>query len=498
LKEKEVKILVEKDFLPKLNKKKAEIKNLLEQQLPKFEKAVQQMAAEKKFNAKIEIKNLKGVYDYSPAEMAVRNNICGILRRNFEAYGYAPLETAMLNYRELLTYKYGDDAEIVREIYKLNDQGDRDLGLRFDLTVPFCKYIALNRNLKMPFKRYEFGKVFRNGPVKSGRNREFWQCDVDVVGDGSAAVEAELIQMAVKCYTEMGIVPSIQIGNRKLLVSLIKKSMLMSDEMAAFKEILPIAEELITDDRINGQVIDTVIGIIDKIQKVDKSETLKSLTKYIGKTGAEKLMEYVGYSLCDIKKLGVDAAEIETLFALLKQLGVENYCVFTPSLARGLNVYTGTVWEVLEKSGRYSSSLGGGGRYDNIITDFIDNNLKYPAVGISFGLEPITAVLSAEQNKKTNIADLLAIPLNTYKETNYIIEKLRGDGVNVMLWTANEKAGKALEYANAAAINHICVIGENEIRSGAFEIKNMVTGKTKTFNININTKEIKNWIKNGH
>jgi histidyl-tRNA synthetase len=409
----------------------------------------------------MEIKNLKGVYDYSPAEMATRNKVMDILRRNFEAYGYSPLETAVLNYRELLTYKYGGDAEIVHEIYKMHDQGERDLGLRFDLTVPFCKYIALNRNLKMPFKRYEFGKVFRNGPVKAGRSREFWQCDVDIVGDGSVAVEAELIQLAVKCYADMGIVPWVKIGNRKLLSGLITLA-------GATKNY------------------DEIIGIIDKIEKVEKAETLSNLSKYMPEAGAQLLMQYIGLGIADIEELLPDnegIAEIKELFGLLNGLKIANSCMFVPCLARGLNVYTGTVWEVFDASGRFTSSLGGGGRYDNIITNFVDNGSKYPAVGISFGLEPITAVLS-QNTKRYNTVDLLAVPFGTFKETSYFAERLRGAGVKVMLWTANEKVGKALEYTNAVKIKFAAVIGENETASQTVQIKNMQTGEQKSFGIN--------------
>jgi histidyl-tRNA synthetase len=412
----------------------------------------------------IEIKNLKGVCDYTPQQMQLRNRITDTLRRNFERFGFAPLETAILNYRELLTYKYGDDAEIVREIYKLNDQGERDLGLRFDLTVPFCKYIALNRNQKMPFKRYEFGKVFRNGPVKSGRNREFWQCDVDAVGDGSIEIEAEFIALAVKCYTELGIRPQIQIGNRKLLTAIIKSV------------------------GVTGNY-DEIIGIIDKVKKVDKTETLSSLSKYMDKTAAENLLEYICLGLDDIGKYvladkalnGVD--EIMELFGRLKELGIANFCVFTPSLARGLNIYTGTVWEVLDGSGIYPSSLGGGGRYDNIITNFLDNGQKYPAVGMSFGLEPICAVLADTANTAAAIADILAVPINTYKETNYFADQLRDNGINVLLWTANNKVGKAMEYANASAVKWTAVIGENEIKEGTVRIKNMQTGEETSFKL---------------
>jgi histidyl-tRNA synthetase len=431
---------------------------------------------------KIEIRNLKGVYDYSTAEMGLRNRITDTLRRNFELFGYSPLETAMLNYKEILTYKYGDDAEIVREIYRLNDQGERDLGLRFDLTVPLCKYIALNRSLKMPFKRYEFGKVFRNGPVKSGRNREFIQCDVDIVGDAGRTIEAELIQLAVQCYIDLGIIPLIKIGNRKLLCAMIKYA-------GADKNL------------------DEIIGIIDKIEKVDKEETKKALTKYMDNVQAETLMEIIGYGISDLEKILKDndgITEIKELFEKIDELKISNSVIFCPSLARGLNVYTGTVFEVFDRTGRYTSSLGGGGRYDNIITNFIRNGQQYPAVGISFGLEPISAVLTEAANNSQGgnsqggssagdsqtgnsagnsiavfnaAADLLVIPINAYKNANNFAAELRNKNIKVMLWTANEKVGKALEYANATGIKFAAVIGDDEIKSNTVQIKNMKTGK---------------------
>jgi len=129
----------------------------------------------------MKLMNLKGTFDFLPREQVIRNKIINTLRTNFEKYGYLPLETPILNSYDLLAYKYDSDAEILSEIYKLKDQGDRNLGLRYDLTVPFCKVIGLNKDLRLPFRRYEIGKVFRNGPVKLGRTREFYQCDIDVL-----------------------------------------------------------------------------------------------------------------------------------------------------------------------------------------------------------------------------------------------------------------------------------------------------------------------------
>jgi histidyl-tRNA synthetase len=197
--------------------------------------------------------NVKGTFDYLPKEMSLRNKIIDTLRSNFEKYGYLPIETPKLNYFDLLSYKYDDDAEILNEIYRLSDQGDRDLGLRYDLTVPFCKVVGMNKNLSMPFRRYEIGPVFRNGPVKLGRTREFYQCDVDVVGIDNRFIEAEQILMAINTYKDLGIDIYVKYNNRKLMSGLIILS------------------------GIDESKINSVIGIIDKKEKVKNDDLIKML-----------------------------------------------------------------------------------------------------------------------------------------------------------------------------------------------------------------------------
>ena len=403
------------------------------------------------------IRNLKGVTDFDPAVMTLRNRITDTLRRNFELYGYQPLDTAMLNYRDLLTYKYGEQAEIVKEIYSLSDQGARDLGLRFDLTVPFCKYIALNRSLKLPFKRYEIGKVFRNGPVKAGRLREFIQCDVDVVGDGSRGIELELLELAITCYRQLGIQPQIQIGHRQILIGIL--------------QYLGV-----TDNH------DAIIGILDKIKKITREETLTELSKFLPTDKATQLLDTVTLDLTALEKLLPDnqgIAEIKELWSNLTALNLAQYCLFTPSLARGLNVYTGVVWEVFDATGNYTSSLGGGGRYDQIITNFVGSGVVYPAVGMSFGLEPITAVLTAPN--MANPIRMLIVPMGTIPHCHALANQLRAQGVPTMIWTAKPKVGKALEYAAATQIPYTTVIGTDEVNNGSLRVKNMTTGAQVDF-----------------
>lgn len=404
------------------------------------------------------IRNLKGITDFDPATMRLRNHVTDTLRRNFELAGYQPLDTAMLNYRDLLTYKYGEQAEIVKEIYSLSDQGDRDLGLRFDLTVPFCKYIALNRSLKLPFKRYEIGKVFRNGPVKAGRLREFVQCDVDVVGDGSRAIEVELLALAITCYRQLGIQPEIEIGHRQLLTGLL--------------------QHLGVNDNH-----DAIIGVLDKIKKITPAETLTELQKFVDAKTATAILQHVNLDFNALAKLlpdNVGIIEIRELFARLQELGLATYCRFAPALARGLNVYTGVVWEVFDGSHQYTSSLGGGGRYDNIITNFVANGVKYDACGMSFGLEPITALLHQQTSGGSNIK-LLIVPMGTDAVCHRLADALRAQGIPTMLWTAKPKVGKALEYAAATQIRYVTVIGDQETQTNQITLKDLTTGQAATY-----------------
>lgn len=337
----------------------------------------------------IELKNLKGTKDFLPSEQLVRNKITDILKKNFEKYGYLPLETPMLNYRDLLVYKYDEDAEIVNEIYKLKDQANRDIGLRFDLTVPFCKLIGLNRDLTMPFRRYEIGKVFRNGPVKLGRSREFYQCDVDVVGIDGRYIEAEQMLMVKKIFDELGIDIVIKWNNRKLM------------------------RGLLIEVGIKENLIDDVIGLIDRLEKISQKELVYEFSKLnIDETKVNQILEIFSKNLNEYRDLFKNTSNIvlaeaidecyQLQLVLYKLHLNENVAEFSPKLARGLGIYTNTVFEFFDKQKRISSSLGGGGRYNKIITNFIDDGKQYPAVGLSFGLEPIYCLL-AEQEKSSFI-----------------------------------------------------------------------------------------------
>ena len=423
----------------------------------------------------MKLMNVKGTFDYMPEDMAIRNRITDVLRKNFEKYGYLPIETPMLNYYDLLSYKYGDDAEILSEIYHLTDQGERDLGLRYDLTVPFCKVVGLNKGLTMPFRRYEIGRVFRNGPVKAGRTREFYQCDVDVVGIDNRYIEAEQILMAINTYRELGIEIYVRYNNRKLMSGIILASGVDSDN------------------------IDKVIGVIDKLEKVSKEE-LYDMLREIGLKDEviDKLfelfsMDYSQYESInfadDIKEakrlFDEGLSEIKELNGYLLELGIIDDCKFTPTLARGLSIYTGVVFEFYDKLKRINCAIGAGGRYDKIITNFMNNGEEYPAVGLSFGLEPIFVILK-ENEKKVRLIDIYMVPFGEEKErveTLKLASKFRSMGYRVLIEMKKKKIGKCFEYADRENIHYVMIIGSDEVNSQVFKIKDMDEKVEHTYNL---------------
>lgn len=412
------------------------------------------------------IQNVKGSMDYLPEEQIIRSKAINLLSKTFEEYGYLPVETTTLCYYDLLASKYAGGAEILKEVYKLNDQGERNLALRYDLTVPFSKIIAMNKGMNLPFRRYEIGKVFRDGPVKVGRNREFYQCDVDVCGIKGEYVEAELFAMSFTCYNSLGINSYIEWNNRKFLSGIILES--------------GIKEELVSP----------VILSVDKLAKIGEDGVKKELEEYqISDDSLDKLFNYFKIKLSDLEKtfessnnelLKEGISEINNLNNYLLGLGLTD-AIFTPYLARGLEIYTGTVWEVFDKDKNVTCAIGGGGRYDNIITNFINDGESYPAVGMSFGLVPICEILKSN-NIDTNkgIYDLYIIPFNKDAEITSLelANKLRAEGVKVIIEMNNKKIKKCFEWANKKNIPYVTVIGEDEIVNKVLSIKNMETGES--------------------
>lgn len=414
----------------------------------------------------IDTANLKGVFDFLPKEQLIRNRIIDTLKIEFEKYNYLPAETTILNNYNLLAWKYNDDAEILKEMYTLTDQKERDLGLRYDLTIPFCKIIANQKEKRLPFKRYEIGKVFRNGPVKVGRNREFTQCDVDVVGIDGRFIEVEQMQLVIDVFNKLGIDIEIRYNNRLLMNGLLKEYGIEESSFAS------------------------VIGVIDKVNKLTKEELAKEFSDLGIKNSdglyslfSKSINEYNEiYSNTSNESIREGLSQINEIENYIDLLGIRSNVVFTPSLARGLGIYTGIVFEFFDKEERMTCSLGGGGRYDNIITDFIDDGNKYPAIGLSFGLEPIYTILKQDIMESLKPCCYI-VPLDTEIDCLTLARKIRQNGISVCVEMNKRKLKRCFEYAEKENYRYIVIVGSNEVANNKYSVKDLLTKEQYEFNL---------------
>ncbi|WP_103108338.1 histidine--tRNA ligase [Brevibacillus reuszeri] len=424
------------------------------------------------------LRSVKGTKDFMPQEQMIRNRIRRTLEGVFEAYGCKPLETPMIQYYELLASKYGGGEEILKEVYRLSDQGERELALRYDLTVPLAKVVGMNPEIRMPFKRYEIGKVFRDGPVKPGRFREFIQCDVDIVGTSSMLAEAELISMAFAAFQKLGLLVYIEVNNRKLLSGVLQElgvpEELAGDVMLSLDKLEKIGVEGVEEDLRERKVEESIVVAITSFLQT-------------GALSLEQLTERFSSALVQ-----EGASELRQLLAYLQEAEVEGDVRFTPFLARGLGIYTGTVYEIFLQDRSITSSIGSGGRYDEIIGRFLGDGREYPAVGISFGLDVIlTALAMRPAASEERAADVLVVPLGTEAASLALANQLRASGMKVELELTGKRLKKALDYANKEQILFVAIYGENEANSGNIVIRDMRRGAEHVMPLD----EIQQWLK---
>jgi|ETNmetMinimDraft_2_1059921.scaffolds.fasta_scaffold01419_7 histidyl-tRNA synthetase len=405
----------------------------------------------------------KGTRDLRPEEAIVKNKIVATLKNVFEMYGYNPLETPAFERYDILASKYAGGAEILKETFKFEDQGKRELCLRYDLTVPMCRFVGMNPNIKLPFKRYAIGEVFRDGPVEKARYRQFTQCDVDIVGITGMTADAEIITLTSRAFKKLGFDVLIKVNNRKLL------------------------NDLLLNAGVKKGKLETVLLSIDKLEKFGLETVKKELKqKKIDNKAVNNIIKIINIKgtnndkINKIKKLlkdseGVD--EVIELISLLKILNVN--AEFDISLARGLTYYTGTVTEVYLKNSKVKTSVCAGGRYDKIIGSFLGRG-DYPAVGISFGLDRIydAYVEKSETGQKT-VTRVYIIPINTFKESLKIAEELRNENVNVDIDLTGKGPSKNLQYANSLGIPYVLFVGKEELKQGKVKLKDMNSGKEK-------------------
>lgn len=409
----------------------------------------------------MKLERAKGTVDIPPEQKILRNQIVETLKRTFELYGYDPLETPILERYETLSAKYAGGSEILKETFKLKDQGKRNLGLRYDLTVPLSRFIAMNPQIPFPFKRYQISKVFRDGPITRARIREFWQCDVDIVGSKSLLSDVELIQLSLDALKELKLKCIIKVNNRKLLNEIVEYSGIKTNK-------------------------DSVILSIDKLYKTGKKDVEKELQeKNLKKDQIKKIMDLISVQGTNQEKLNkiekkINKQGIQELKEVLKNFKKD--VIFDPTLARGLSYYTGTIFEIVLKDKNLGCSVGGGGRYDSMIGAFSGKE-QIPATGISFGLEPLTWALTKIKKSKKTLVKAFIIPINCSEKALEIAKKLRDNNINIDIDLNNRNISKNLNYANKKEIPFVIFIGENELKAKKLKLKDMKTGKEQSLSI---------------
>lgn len=431
----------------------------------------------------------KGTRDFSPLEMAGRDYIFNTVRTVFKKYGYSPIETPAMENLSTLLGKYGEEGD--KLLFKVLNSGDAfagispemlqnsnslsvkvcEKGLRYDLTVPFARFVVQHQNeLVFPFKRYQIQPVWRADRPQKGRYREFYQCDVDVVGSDSLINELELVQIVDEVFSHLGLSVAVKINNRKVLSGIAEvtgHADKLIDITVAIDKIDKIGIDAVKDELRSKGIDDKAIAIIEPIL------SLSGTTK-------EKLSEIraiLSKSETGIK--GVD--ELEELFNLIESAGVTCNTELDLSLARGLNYYTGAIFEVksLETA---MGSICGGGRYDDLTGIF---GLKgVSGVGISFGADRIYDVISAlDRFPKDAVEGTKVLFTNMGKRellyTIPIVKQLREAGVPAEIYTDEVKLKKQFDYAEKKGIPFLAIIGEDEVTNSKISLKNLSTGEQK-------------------
>ena len=419
---------------------------------------------------KTEPRTLPGFMELLPQEQILFNQIKDTIKNNYEKFGFLPLDTPIIEDSNVLLAKAGGETE--KQIYRFN-KGDNDLSLRFDLTVPLAKYVAKNYgNLAFPFKRYQIGKVYRGERAQKGRYREFYQCDIDIIGDGELSIinDAELPNIIYNTFKELDFGKfTISINNRKILSGLFE-SLDLSEKIA---EILRIIDKI---EKIGTENVKKELEILNI-----ENEKINKIIEFIKIEGTtdEKLNALESLNIQNetyIKGLN----ELKEVVKYMRVFGIpDDYFKIDLSIARGLDYYTGTVYETFLDEYRLLGSICSGGRYENLAEYYTDKPL--PGVGISIGLTRLFYQLN-EINiikaGKKSITDVLIIPMtDNFEYVTKVSNNLKSEGKNVQIYYEDKKIKTKFKYADKLQIPYVAVVGEDEEKNNTYTLKNMQTGE---------------------
>ena len=426
---------------------------------------------------RVKPRTLSGFMELMPDKQVQMERMMQVLRESYSLYGFTPLDTPIIESSEVLLAKAGGETE--KQIYRFS-KGDSDLSLRFDLTVPLAKYVALHYNeLSFPFRRYQIGKVYRGERAQRGRFREFYQADIDIIGDGKLSIinEAEIPAIIFQTFSKLGLKRfQIRVNNRKILNGFY--AMLGLTEKSG--DVMRTVDKL---DKIGPDKVKTILMDDFAVSAADADEILKFIA--IRGTNAEVLAALSGYQgRNEVFDTGLE--ELNTVVRYLGDFGVpeENFAVDL-SIARGLDYYTGTVYETTLLDHPEIGSVCSGGRYDNLAEYYTDKQL--PGVGISIGLTRLFYVLGEQgmlnPELPTAPADVLILPMTEdLAPAIALATQLRQAGIRTQLQCEDKKFKAKMNYADKLSIPYVIFLGEDEIASGVVACKDMQTGEQTKLN----------------
>lgn len=411
---------------------------------------------------KIEPRTLKGFPDYAPKEQLARQAMFSKIQSSFERFGFLPLSTPVLEYKEILMGKYGEDEKLV---YSFQDNGDRDVAMRYDLTVPLARFVAQNQGqLTLPFKRYQIAPVWRAENTQRGRLREFYQCDIDVVGTENQLSDAEVAACLCKTLEELGVKKyELRINDRKLF------NLFSNNFAGGMERIVEVLRAVDKFYKIGKQ------GVLNILKEKDFSETELMQVAAMLEWGLNA--EAFANIRRDFPEAGAVITEMENLIGFMVVAGVplENI-VFDPLITRGLDYYTGVVFEISITDGKEFGSIVGGGRYDSLVDQF--SNTPLPAVGGSIGIDRLFEYLESKKLlKAVQPVKVLVLNLDKSLQREYVAlaTQLRDSGMNAELYFEVAKLDKQFKYAESKGIPFAVLIGEDEKNRGVVKIKNLQT-----------------------
>ncbi|MBP7057226.1 histidine--tRNA ligase [Candidatus Gracilibacteria bacterium] len=420
----------------------------------------------------IEARTLQGFSDFLPEAMYLRRYLSDTWRQTFSAFGYGELDTPSLEYEDILMGKIGEDEKL---IYRFVDNGDRHVALRYDQTVPLARVVVQHRNdLKMPFKRYQISKVWRADSPRKGRKREFYQCDADIIGSNSPVADAEILAVVSHGMKMLGVENFvINLNHRGILKAMMKNWNIAAElQIQVFRAI----------DRFDKVGLDGVRQeLINRQIPVETHERILELLSW-QERDSEKTLVWLEEKLGHFPEAQEGIENLRKIIVLSAAMGVKAENIFLNlNLVRGLDYYTGMVFEVtVPQFGR--TSLAGGGRYDRLTQSFSDADL--PGVGVGIGFETLYELFQEHPIVFPSTAPemlLIALDEQLLPTVADLATQIRQTGKRVMMYAGgNEKLGKQLKYANDMNIKYVLILGADEAKAGKIQVKNMITGESMT------------------